>query len=116
MQSVAANVNTDFVSLYTMNFTIQRPHRIPSGTVLNTGVIFKIQLGDTIATLSDRFFTSEQAIFTMNPDIAASHSGDSESTVLGDSVCLTVPVCSVTSVCSVRLGRRVRPMVSKLVA
>jgi hypothetical protein len=71
-----------------MNVAIQRPDRIPSGTVLNTGVYYKNQLGDTIAKLSDRFFTSELAILAMNPDSAASHSGDS--TVVGDRVCLWI--------------------------
>jgi hypothetical protein len=94
IQSVAANFNTDFLSLYTMNVAIQRPHRIPSGTVLNTGVFYKVQLGDTLATLSDKFFTSKQAIFAMNPDIAASQNQD-DATVPGDRICLSVPVCSV---------------------
>eukprot|EP00291_Cryptomonas_curvata_P024000 CAMPEP_0172163326 /NCGR_PEP_ID=MMETSP1050-20130122/7211_1 /TAXON_ID=233186 /ORGANISM="Cryptomonas curvata, Strain CCAP979/52" /LENGTH=355 /DNA_ID=CAMNT_0012833507 /DNA_START=154 /DNA_END=1221 /DNA_ORIENTATION=- len=94
MQSVAANFNTDFLSLYTMNVAIQRPHRISSGTVLNTGVYYKVQLGDTLATLSSKFFTNEQAIFAMNPDIAASKY-QSDSTVPGDRICLSVPVCSV---------------------
>jgi hypothetical protein len=105
MQSVAASFNTDFLSLYTMNVAIQRPHRIPSGTVLNTGVYYRVQLGDTLATLSDKLFTTEQAIFAMNPDIAASqHQGDS--IVPGERICLAVPVCSVQctygTTCSLR--------------
>ena len=92
LQSIAADYNTDFLSLYTANVALRRPHRIPVGTVINSGIFYKIQHGDTLSSISGSFFTNREMIFAMNPDVANAFS-QGRSLVPADRICISLPVC-----------------------
>ena len=94
LQSIAADYQTDFLSFYSANVAIQRPFRIPVGAVLNSGILYRVQLGDTLSAIADRFFTTKQSILGMNPDIAYAYS-QGDAAMPGDRVCLSLPICEV---------------------
>jgi LysM repeat protein len=90
MQSIAADYGSDFLSLYTANVAIQRPQRLPVGTTLNIGIFYRIQQGDTLSRISERYFASIEKTLLVNPDIARG-----KPMTPGDQICLSIPVCGL---------------------
>lgn len=58
LSNIAADLNTDWLHLYTANPTVRDPDHLPSGTVVNTGVLYEVREGDYLELLADKFFTS----------------------------------------------------------
>ena len=70
LQSIASEYRTDFLSLYVTNVQLASPDRNPPATPINTGVMYKVKEGDTMAKLAARFFTTVEALLEVNTDIA----------------------------------------------
>jgi hypothetical protein len=51
MQSVAAEYRTDYLSLYTTNVNVENPDRIPQGTLINIGAMYRVKEGDRCADI-----------------------------------------------------------------
>jgi hypothetical protein len=69
--SIAASYKTDFLSLYTTNIHLQSPDHIPPGTPVNTGLMYKVKEGDSMASIATRFFTTVEQLLDNNADLAA---------------------------------------------
>jgi hypothetical protein len=90
MTSIAADFNTDWLHLYTTNPTVLDPDNLPSGQVLNTGVLYDVREGDYLELLADRFFSSVQMLLAVNPDV-----GPNTQLLEGYELCILPPVCGV---------------------
>jgi hypothetical protein len=46
LQAVAAEYRTDYLSLYSTNVNLENPDRVPQGTLINLGVMYRVKEGD----------------------------------------------------------------------
>jgi len=93
LQSLAAEYQTDYLALYSMNVAISNPDRIAMGTLINNGINYRVREVDSLFSLSQRFFSTVPHLLSVNPDIEKDAKG-SELTP-GDMLCVIPPLCSV---------------------
>ena len=61
------------------------------GTLINTGINYRVREGDSLFSIATRFFSSVPHILSVNPDIDKD-SANSE-LLLGDRLCVIPPLC-----------------------
>eukprot|EP00285_Hemiselmis_virescens_P003695 CAMPEP_0173414134 /NCGR_PEP_ID=MMETSP1356-20130122/83720_1 /TAXON_ID=77927 ORGANISM="Hemiselmis virescens, Strain PCC157" /NCGR_SAMPLE_ID=MMETSP1356 /ASSEMBLY_ACC=CAM_ASM_000847 /LENGTH=388 /DNA_ID=CAMNT_0014376259 /DNA_START=95 /DNA_END=1261 /DNA_ORIENTATION=- len=94
LQTVAAEYGTDYLSLYTANVNVRNPDSLAQGTLINTGVMYRVQDGDSMYSIATTFFSSSPQILSVNPDLALilETGGD---IFPNDRLCMLPPVCNV---------------------
>ena len=65
------------------------------GTLINTGINYRVREGDSLFSIATRFFSSVPHILSVNPDIDKD-SANSE-LLLGDRLCIIPPLCRCSS-------------------
>ena len=94
LQSVAAEYGTDYLSLYTANVNVPNPDSLRQGTLINTGLVYRVLDGDSLFAIASRFFTTVADIVSINPDLdkILSDGGDIHP---DDRLCMLPPVCNI---------------------
>uniref|UniRef100_A0A6U2FUY5 LysM domain-containing protein n=1 Tax=Hemiselmis andersenii TaxID=464988 RepID=A0A6U2FUY5_HEMAN len=94
LQTVAAEYGTDYLSLYTANVNVLNPDGLAQGELVNTGVLYRVQGGDSMYSIATTFFSSAPQILSVNPDLKLilDTGGD---IYPGDRLCMLPPVCNV---------------------
>jgi hypothetical protein len=93
LQSVAAEYDTDYLSLYSTNVALSNPDALPMGTLVNLGVLYRVQEEDSLHALQGRFLSSVEHMLSLNPDIR--DDAGAEALVEGDRICIAPPLCAV---------------------